>query len=149
MERKNIVMSLDAKIVYQYELDQLVASSRLEVMPLLSKLFEENPHAKTRDVLFTLESYLEAGNFESFPTLIQAPFDEAEEENEEVSTIEEIVEDKEPKARLTALGEPVIVKKPRRTGRGERTMATRDAGGKVNDSLDYRNLMNEVNRLEL
>lgn len=142
-------MSLDAKIVYQYELDQLVASSRLEVMPLLSKLFEENPEAKSRDVIFTLENYLQEGRFESFPILEQAPYEEQAEEAERIEEAQEPKASTPTEAKDVALGEPTVIKNPRRTGRGVRTMSTRDSGGKVNDSLDYRTLMSEINHLEL
>lgn len=58
-------MSLQAKIMYDYELDEIERQGGLGIIPIIGHLFESNPSADPRIVLHTASEHVKVHGFDS------------------------------------------------------------------------------------
>jgi hypothetical protein len=144
-------MTNRANIFYDHEIEELVRSRSVELLPMILHMFAQYPHGTVEDIFYTIELHVREHGTQTYPgTLLSAPAVEyapAEEPAEELN----VEEDLGPIPEETDATEDTLdeqdEKEPSTPER--RNIQRRVVTENPHEKLNVRNIMNDLKGIDL
>lgn len=146
-------MTLQARIMYQYEVDEVGNRGALSALPIVEHLFAIDPQADPRAVIYTAEQHLQAHGLEAeYPNEVIVPDYLIPQPEVKVARSAEspVLEEEDDAVDLDDLfsdsDDDADAPKPRQR---RNLSSRRQRESKAKDNVNVRGLMEEIEKLQL
>lgn len=142
-------MSNRANIFYDHEIEELVRSRSVELLPMILYMFAQYPHGTVEDIFYTIELHVKDNGLQTFPeTLLSVPVPESQEEVVEEVQDFDVEEDLPADSEPLPMDEEPVEEKPA-AERERRNIQRRHVTESNDDKLNIRGIMDDLKGIDL
>lgn len=141
-------MSNRANIFYDHEIEELVRSRSVELLPMILYMFAQYPHGTVEDIFYTIELHVKDNGLQTFPeTLLSVPTPEPQEVVEDIQEFD-VEEDLPVVPETLPMNEEPVEEKPA-AERERRNIQRRHVTESNDDKLNIRGIMDDLKGIDL
>jgi len=140
-------MTNRANIFYDHEIEELVRSRSVDLLPMILYMFAQYPHGTVEDIFYTIELHVKEHGLQTYPeSLLSVPVAEVAEVAEEVQEFD--IEEDLP-AEVESLPAVEEAKDDKPVERERRNIQRRHVADSTDEKLNIRGIMDDLKGIDL